>query len=726
MMQLDFVLYRFVCDISTFTGLFAEDAEGRSIPDTAAFHCTWSRTPRTRQVAAAVPERVGGSTDSIYFKALGADMALTFTTLSNQFHIDGEKEVVTFALRPSQYSVEGPLPVIAKGTLDPSPYFDKPKKNYAIKLRDAAGQVTGKLLFSLVVHEIEGGNEQGGSADRAATGRSPKSPPSGSLEGSRVSLSRNPARDRLFKTTPPRQPSLSSGTPLRAPEVPARPPEAQWATTTMEAAVVSHGGNSPRCSSPVPSFHSNVVNAVAASASAVATPPPAQNNVSTATRGVESIDVQLERVTVRSEGIDLDHPAPLLLGGDYNLKIRYGSFAYSTTRCICCNPKEVEYRGQQTCITLQSPPNTERLRFSLWEDKKQVAGFSLDPAKFTAAPGVWKEYAIPFRYHPTGQKAALDVRVRRLFVPLDGSPVGRHARTPPSHRQPTMTTSATEPIAFPAEGEVPRRLTYQAEPPTSTRPHVAAGVTVVPQVSPFPQQHELPRPTKSPKRQPNDRNVNPLPPSEKATPLRTSPATGGGGSASLLGSIAVARGFQQGSSNRDGTPHRFYDPNADRSAHTGLRSGNPASSVVRSGWERTPMQERPPPLTKNLADLPADRRPPDDHESYISEVLARLNRQSRGGTRQPTSLMEEWMGWRDDRERSRCSSVANSVVRSTSVSSVVSRAESLASVTSRRASVPRATKSNADHSLMTPFTPENTMVRRRYKSPSPAARNPLI
>lgn len=698
MLQLDFVLYRFVCDIATFTGLFAEDAEGRSIPDTAAFHCTWSRTARTRQIAAAVSDRIGGSTDSIYFKALGPDMALTFSTQTHQFCIDGEKEVVTFALRPSQYSADGPLPIIAKGTLDPNPYFDKPKKNYAIKLRDAAGQVTGKLLFSLVVHEVDHEVEAPGSADRLV--RSPfKSPGTNSLDGGRLSLSRNPARDKLFKSSPTRQSSLASGTPPRvlAPPPPSSSSYARTASAKQQQQQQQHAA-------PVPS------GAGAYTSSPVRSSPPAAAAAALAPSGasafvncVESVDVQLERVTVRSEGIDLEHPAPLLLGGDYNLKIRYGSFAYSTTRCVCCNPKEVEYRGQQTCITLQRPPRTEKLRFSLWEDKKQVAGFSLDPAKFSAPAGVWKEYAIPFRYHPTGQKAALDVRVRRLVVPLDGSPVGRHSRTPPSHRQPTMTTGATEPIAFPAESaSVPRRLVYNAE--TQTRLTATASADHQQQHQQQ-QQQEQRTPLRSPKRQDNATTKSPSSPR----------------------SIVVTGGLLANTTHRDATPHRHYhDADGDRSAHTGSRSGNPGGSAVRSGWQRTPILQRPPPLTQNLADLPADRRPPDDHETYIAEVLARLNRQPRGGPRQPTSLMEEWMGWRDDRERSRCNSVANSAVRSNSVSSVVSRADSLASVGSRHASVPRATKSIAEQSLMTPFTPDYSAFRRRRASPSPAARNPLV
>ncbi|KPA81748.1 hypothetical protein ABB37_04037 [Leptomonas pyrrhocoris] len=720
MIQLDFVLYRFVCDITAFTGLFAEDAEGRSIPDTAAFHCTWSRTPRSKQTAAAVTARIGGSTDSIYFKALGSDMALTFPTQAHQFLMDGEREVVTFALRPSQYSDDGALPIIAKGTLDPNPYSEKPKKNYAIRLRDAAGHVTGRLLFSLVAREIDGDHEQGTSADRAA--RSPKLPASHSREGSRTSLPKNPARDRLWKTSPPHQQPLASSTPPRVGEptpprrVHAGGEEQQQPTIVAAAATAptSNGNSSPHRSSPVPSPRSNGV-----MGSSAVSPPRTTSNL---VNGVESVDVQLERITVRSEGIDLDHPAPLLLGGDYSLKVRYGSFSYSTTRCTCRNPKEVQYRGQQTCIMLQPAPGSEKLRFSLWEDKKQVAGFSLDPAKFTAALGVWKEYAIPFRYHPTGQKAALDVRVRRFVVPLDGSLAGRHDNTPSLHRQPTMTTGATEPIVFPADGAVPRRLTYHAEPPSSPPPAPADTGRPL-----RPPQHTPLRPPSPPRKQPSQQhhqNVKQTSP-EKGTPLRSSPLARGGNS-SPAGSIAVTRGALQDALRRDGTPHRLYDAEADPSAHTGLRSQNPSCSVVRSGWVRTPMPERPSPLTRNLADLPADRRPPDDHEAYISEVLARLNRPPRGGSRQPTSLMEEWMSWRDDRERSRCNSVANSMVRSESVSSAVSRADSLASVTSRHASVPRATKSNADHSLMTPFTPDNGGFRRRHTSPSPAARNPLI
>ncbi|KPI90542.1 hypothetical protein ABL78_0302 [Leptomonas seymouri] len=701
MIQLDIVLYRFVCDISTFAGLFAEDAEGRSIPDTAAFHCTWSRVPRTRPASTAVAERIGGSTDNIYFKALGSDMALTFTPQPHQFLLNGENEVLTFSLRPSQYSVVGELPIIAKCTLDPNPYFDKPKKNYAVKLRDAAKQVTGRLLFSLLVHEVEGGHERGASADRMS--RSPPSPASESFQGCRISLPRNPARDRLFKTSSPRQPSLGSGTPVKVPETVSmmrtqasgREQRLPTSAAASVAALTPNGG-----SSAGPSARIN--DALAALGA------QAEGAVQASSNSAESIDVQFERIAVRSEGIDLDHPAPLLLGGEYSLKLRYGSFTYSTTQCLCANPKEVEYQGQQTCITLQSPPSAEKLRFSLWEVKKQVGGFSLDPAKFTVSPGVWKEYAIPFRYHPTGQKAVLDVRVRRLVAPLRGSPAGRHACTPPSHREPTMTTSATEPIAFSADDATPCPPNCQAELQSRRRD---AGVDAVQQRQEQQQQQHLLSTSSSPP--------------EREAAQRYSPLARGG-RPSPPGSILVTRGAVERNSSRDTTPLRFNSANSDRSTPAGLHGGNVATLVVRGGWVRTPLSERPPPLTKNLADLPADRRPPDDHESYISEVLARLDRQARGRTRPQTSLMEEWIGWRDERERSRHNSSVGLMMRSSSLSSVGSCADSVASVSSRRASVPRATKSNADHSLLTPFTPDNGALRRRYRSPSPIARLPLV
>lgn len=47
------------------------------------------------------------------------------------------------------------LPIIAKGTLDPSLYCHRPRKNYTIKLRDAGGEVIGKLIFALDVLPLE-------------------------------------------------------------------------------------------------------------------------------------------------------------------------------------------------------------------------------------------------------------------------------------------------------------------------------------------------------------------------------------------------------------------------------------------------------------------------------------------------------------------------------------------------------------------------------------------
>ncbi|KAK7201591.1 bilobe protein [Novymonas esmeraldas] len=678
MIQLDFVLYRFVCDISTFTGLFAEDAEGRHIPDVASFNCHWSRTPRAKpssseSAAAAAAVHVAGATDNIHFKALGADMALTFSTQPRQLILDGDRDVITFAIRPSQYSAAGPLPIVAKGTLDPNPYFDKPKKNYAIKLRDAAGEVTGKLLFSLRVHEIDEDERAASHLHRSAVGSVAGNSPIRGGGGGQSAMQRNPSRDRLLKTPPRSSSAYAVSTP------PSSERRVRGAST-----VVERRPEAPR-PPPPPSIHT-----AASDCSSLSRRP---------TRVVHSVDILLERVAVRTESIDLDHPAPLLLGGDYNMKIRYGSYAFSTSGAVCRSPKEVEYHGQQASITLQSSDSAEKLRFSLWEDRRQVAGFSLDPAKFKSEVGDWKEYAIPFRYHPTGQRAALDVRVRRVATISGGGspPSGRPLSPPP--------TASTAPQA------VPRQLTYHTDPANG---HGDGGIRSPP--PPPPPSDGIVRAS----------HENPI--AHRRSSSSSPPRRGGGGSSPPGSIIITSRLPPPQDTHRTGTPLRVHQPFVEDngefvSGYRGARVCEP--SGVRGGWERTPVRQRPPPLTSNLAELPAELRAPDEHERYIAEVLARLERRQRA-PRPQTSLMEEWLGWRDDRERSRCNSVSSMHLRSPSVNSVASRADSMASVVSRRASAPRPTKSNADNAIMAPYTPDTTAYRRRRTSPSPAARNPLI
>ncbi|KAG5465924.1 hypothetical protein CUR178_00639 [Leishmania enriettii] len=671
MIQLDFVLYRFVCDVATFTGLFAEDAEGRHIPDVASFHCTWARTPRSTPTPSGSlpPHRVDGATDSTHFKALGTDMALTLSPKPHQLILDGERDVITFAIRPSQYSAAGPLPLIAKGALDPTPYFDKPMKNFAIKLRDAAGEVTGKLLFSLRVHEVdeeERTTPNSNTLTTTAMGSRSNSPSRG-----QTALQRNPSRDRLLKT----------------------PPRTEW---RVRQTVVVIGGQ-------------EALSERAHDASTQRSPSRRRESPYSqgGSPGTQGVDIQLERVVVKTESIDLEHPAPLLLGGGYFLKIRYGSYTYCTARAVCCNPKELNYEGQQACITLTPAGSTEKLRFSLWEDKRQVAGFSLDPANFKPNVGQWKEYAIPFRYHPTGQRAALDVRVRR---------VESDSRRPLSDRQPSFLSSAVPSVSF-AAGRQDATAVPRAAAPESTHGAEAARKSAAQGAHAGTPLRRASPPTRHGGFFDTSQEA-PLPHARSSASLRR------GDSSPPRYVVAAAGKTASLDANPTNTPlstfHHFAEDTSQRVS--GYRSADAReSSGMHGGWERTPMRERPPPLTSNLADLPADRRPPDEHEKYIAEVLARLDRQQRA-PRQQTSLVEDWIGWRHEREQSRCNSVASVNQRSYSVGSVASRADSLASAVSRRALEPRPTKSNANNSVMAPFTPDTSVLRRR-RSPSSAAKS---
>ncbi|AYU83983.1 bilobe protein, conserved [Leishmania donovani] len=657
MMQLDFVLHRFVCDVPTFTGLFAEDAEGRHIPDAASFQCSWARTSRaqTSSSGRSALHCVDGATENMHFKALGDDMALMFAKVTHQLILDAEQDVITFAIRPSQYSAAGPLPVVAKGALDPRPYFGKPMKNYAIKLRDAAGEVTGKLLFSLRVHEIDEKwqkVQRGNTVSSTAT----TSPPRSSPHRGQITVERDSSRDRLLRT-PPRSEQVV--------HVHSHVLERQK-TTLYQHRIKTAQRSHPR--------------------------REGSRHLQRDSRLVRRVEIQLERVTIRTESIDLDHPAPLLLGGDYSMKIRYGSYTYRTTQAVCCNPKEVMFKAEQARITLQPADGAEKLRFSLWEDKRQVAGFSLNPAKFQSEVGEWKEYAIPFRYHPTGQRAALDVRICRVEIDSGSSPSSRRSPSLPS-AAPNASSAAAAAVgvdATAASRAAAQQWTYGTDPPDRYAEKGTHGQTPL-RFSPPPKPYDA---------------VNLIPHDVPLVHTRSSSHRGG---SSPPGSFIVASGpIPPLDANRTSTP---------------LRGCQEAGA--RGGWERTPMGERPPPLTSNLADLPAARRPPDEHEVYIAEVLRRLERQQRA-PRQPTSLVEEWIGWRNERERSHGNSISSMYPRSSSVKSAASRADSMTSVVSRRALTPRPTKSNAEKSFMTPFTPDASAHRRRSSRRSPTPLNPLI
>ncbi|GET93698.1 hypothetical protein, conserved [Leishmania tarentolae] len=682
MMQVDFVLYRFVSGVPTFTGLFAEDAEGRHIPDVASFQCCWARTPRTKSSSSdtSALHCADGATDNIYFKALGDDMALTLEKVTHELILNADQEVITFAIRPSLYSGAGRLPIVAKGALDPRPYFGKPMKNYAIKLRDAAGEVTGKLLFSLRAHEVD---EEELRVRRRNTSVSTTmmSPPRSSPDRSKMQTGHDSLHNQWLKTPPRSSPDRSK-------------------MQTGHDSLHNQWLKTPPRSEGLAQVHSHVLESQETllhlrqdrspqhPQSRGEGSQPSQHD----TPILKVVDIQLERIMIKTESIDIDHPAPLLLGGDYSIKIRYGSYNYRTAQAVCCNPKEVVFHAQQTRITFQPAGSTEKLRLSLWEGKRQVAGFSLDPAKFKCDAGEWKEYAIPFRYHPTGQRAALDVRVCRVGIDRGDAPSRRESppRTAVPNASPAPSTLGV--VAPAASRAVPHQLTRQADPLDMCADNGARGQTPL-KISPPPKQYgtvkfvaqDAPR---------------------VHTRLSSSPHRGLP-SRPVSGTAASGWTSPPDTTNRGSTPLRVCE-----------------ASGVRGGWERTPMGERPPQLTSNLADLPADRRAPDAHEVYIAEVLSRLERQQRA-PRQQTSLVEEWAGWRRERERSRSNSVASMNLRSASVRSTASQAGSVTSVVSRRALTPRPTKSNADNSFIMPCTPDTSAIRRRSSHRSPTPRNPF-
>ncbi|KEG14671.1 hypothetical protein DQ04_00351080 [Trypanosoma grayi] len=392
MISLKFTLYRFVCDVTTFAGLFASDADGRRIPDNASFACHWSRVPRTRT---ASPSEPSGCTPASYFRAQGSDMTLSFNSASGALDLDGDADVIAFMMKPSN-CVGGAVPVVAKGTLDPLPYLGKPSKNYAIKLRDAAGQVIGKLLFAMEAREAgeeERLRENDRGRDTATFNAVPLNryaPPS--LPTQRGQIDSSSHNSNKSNNDNNNNNGIQSHTRRHgSKEKSQSPPDTATTQRNSLESSLSRNVNNTDAKTPAPASAPDVGKSL--------------------DRSSEHLEIDFEKISIKNEAIDLDNPAPLLLGGMYYIKVRYGSTTSRTPIVECQNPKEISYFHSVTFKEIQG--GSERLRFSLWENERQVAGFSLDPAKFRVAPGARKEYSIPFRYYPTQQAASLEVTVRR-------------------------------------------------------------------------------------------------------------------------------------------------------------------------------------------------------------------------------------------------------------------------------------------------------------------------
>ncbi|RNF25995.1 uncharacterized protein Tco025E_01782 [Trypanosoma conorhini] len=464
MISLDFTLYRLVCDVTTFTGIFAADAEGRRIPETSGFVCCWCRVPRLRSTAPIEPS---GSTSAAFFKARGSDMTLSFNNATGSLEIDADKDVIAFQLKPLSYG-GGPAPVVAKGTLDPLPYVGKAAKNYAIKLRGAANQVVGKLLFALEAKEAESGkgdvpatglglsDGQGAAAAAAADKLAlpPDSKPGAAT--AQYQHPRSPHQHRQLHGTENDNVFLSQVHMQKKEYVSQSPPSA---TVTQR-----------NSSEPFPDRHDSIGNAATTKDVVVAKPSN--------TRGAGYIEMNIEQIIVKSEAIDLNNPAPLLLGGSYYLKIRYGAFSSSTPAVECQTPRKLKYTHRVTVI--ETPERSLKLRFSLWEDGRQVAGFSLDPAKFRVAPGAWKEYSIPFRYYPTQQSLSLELAVRRFEAAKEEAATEgkKDASAVPSAKPSSETKGASshssdETMRFQEKAE-------QKPEPLQTTPRNQEGIHVLP------------------------------------------------------------------------------------------------------------------------------------------------------------------------------------------------------------------------------------------------------
>ncbi|EKF32687.1 hypothetical protein MOQ_003460 [Trypanosoma cruzi marinkellei] len=390
MISLNFTLYRLVCDVTTFTGLFAPDSEGRRIQDTSAFVCCWCRVPRQRTATSIEPS---GCTPEAFFKSQGSDMVLSFHSATGSIEIDGDTEVIAFKLKPVNY-VGGPAPVVAKGTLDPLPFIGKPAKNYAIKLREAAGQVIGKLLFALEAREPE--PERKGVPAKELRLRGIK--PAVSVNKSTLPPDSKQSADAQNHLLPQRRRYDNSNDNAFQTQVQVHKQEA------ISLSPPSSAETRRNSLVPLNDRHNNRIN--------TETPADVAIMNQSCTPGSRYMEIVIEKIAVKKEAINLDNPAPLLLGGIYYLKTRYAGITSSTPSVQCQSPKEIKYSHRVKFV--ETPGKSEKLRFSLWEDDRQVAGFSLDPVKFSVPPGVWKEYSIPFRYYPTQQAISLEVAVRRV------------------------------------------------------------------------------------------------------------------------------------------------------------------------------------------------------------------------------------------------------------------------------------------------------------------------
>nr|CCC93984.1 conserved hypothetical protein [Trypanosoma congolense IL3000] len=389
LISLNFTLYRFVCDKVTFSDLFAVDAESRRFPDNSPFYCCWAIVPRQRAVTTVRAAEWSGCTPASYFRSHGNEIVLTLNNATGNIDIEGSGNVITFNVRPYSNSNE-PISVVAKGTLDPRPYAGKPSKNYAIKLRDVSGRTIGKLLFALEVREDMKYVMGTPLRMRELSGASVES--LNNVQIASGSLTAVEGGTGCYKAQGNNSVIDDKNRGYRSRKEP-YPRQEDWP-------IITEASNSD----VLEGMPAHVFNSLRAPNSTSAVNEHASHKY-------VRLDLWIERIVVKGEVDGQDNPVPFLVGAAYHLKVRFGGGVSTTRHVECGDPNKLVYKDHMTFI--EDVCSTDKLRFSLWENSKQVAGFSLRPSKFRVDVGMQKDYAIPFRYYPTRQSALLELSVQR-------------------------------------------------------------------------------------------------------------------------------------------------------------------------------------------------------------------------------------------------------------------------------------------------------------------------
>lgn len=759
MLSVSFTVYRFVCDTGVFTGLFSEDEEGRRIPDTASFCCCWSVVPRAAQgqFNPADLREPNGVSAHVYFKPHHEDMTLTFACAA-QMRLPAADAVLSFQLRPSEYD-GGEIPVVANGMVDPQHYLGKPKKNYAVKLRDASSQVIGKLLFSLHVEPEEEADGVDAAAPRSAPAPAPPQPPAtttvpafaakpvyppfgagpslgvGPDYAQRQALSPSRTSNSLrgaslpddgypsFRNTPaPRSPNDGEGAavyrpiPQRTVTAPASPRNddrsgARGREGSGAAAAARAEDSIPLKSTPVatPEVGGNreALELVVEKLSFLESIAAKRNSKTKAERQRTGAGLPPRQHQPQQQPQSQPQPSSVLFPrGSYVLRVREGPSVSSTALArTSADGPEVLFHSERFRLPMSSggSGSDRRLRFGLWQDNRQAAGFSVEMGKLNLKPDTWKAYTIPFRHRLLDKTAALNVSVRHCT----STAAARAAEAVPEQKSldtedQELTTflgkwrpSAVSVSASAAAGGATRRGVKEVTTRGSSRV-VGGGAPGLLPPSP-PRRREL-----SSSRQTGDGDGDRKQVEEQSAGQQPATPAARGSNAPPPTDLTL-RGTTQSDKARQppGPPcESLEEQQQQQQRTTPLRSRQPP----RRPQSPSPLQpERLLPrqrLSASRLSSPGQQRssPPvkkptpaflSEHDKYLSAVMEQLQQRQRGSCRR--SLKDEWEEWRDDVDRSRSGSRN---------SSVGSRGDSVASAYSRRSHTPGPTKSLS--SFLTP------------------------